>query len=204
LRKQLLATPIRQRAARTHFLENHDERRIAGVLSPAEHRAAALLVLGLPGMRLLYEGQIHGWRQYVPVQLGCWPDESTEPEILSMYEQLLTALKASTVGRGECRLLDHRAELGNESAGNFVIIQWRTSPREVDLVVVNLTPHSSRCRVLPAIDTPAANGWALRDLLGTGSSRKAGTCLPSGEFSFEAAAHAAHLFRLMPRAGRLK
>ena len=81
LRRHLLTTPPHHRAARTHFLENHDERRIASVLSPAELRAAALLILGLSGMRLLYEGQLHGWRQQAPVHLGRWPDEQFNREI---------------------------------------------------------------------------------------------------------------------------
>src|SRR5438477_1443724 len=43
-------------AASSHFLENHDEPRIASLLSLREHRAAALLTLGLPGLRLLPDG----------------------------------------------------------------------------------------------------------------------------------------------------
>jgi glycosidase len=55
-------------SASVHFLENHDEPRIASLLSIEEHRAAALLLLSLPGMRLLHEGQLSGIRQRVPVQ----------------------------------------------------------------------------------------------------------------------------------------
>jgi glycosidase len=79
------------RAASAYFLENHDERRIAGVLPPAEHRAAAALVMGLPGMRMLHDGQLSGRRIQVPVQLGRWPDEPVDAEIQAMYEQILGA-----------------------------------------------------------------------------------------------------------------
>jgi hypothetical protein len=199
LRKQLLSSPIGERSARTHFLENHDERRIASVLSPAEHRAAALLVLGLPGMRLLHEGQLHGWRHHVPVQLGHWPGEPAQPEILSMYKDLLAALKASAVGRGECRLLHPRAGPENEGAGSCVIVQWQKSPREVDLVVVNLSPHASQCRVRLEIKEFAAPDWELRDLLGSGSSHLDGVGLADGGINFEVRAHGVHLLRLQAR-----
>ena len=50
---------------RTHFLENHDEERIAPRLSLPEHAAAALLILGLPGMRFLHEGQLNSARRII-------------------------------------------------------------------------------------------------------------------------------------------
>ena len=53
VQRHLLGMPGGAVAASAHFLENHDEPRIASILSPAEHRAAALLILGLPGMRFL-------------------------------------------------------------------------------------------------------------------------------------------------------
>ncbi len=61
LQKHLYETPPAQLAAGARFLDNHDERRMAAILPPAEFRAAALLLLGLPGLRLLYEGQMEGW-----------------------------------------------------------------------------------------------------------------------------------------------
>ena len=196
LQKQLLATPPSQRVARTHFLENHDERRVASVLSPAEHRAAALLMLGLPGMRLLYEGQMHGHRRQVPVQLGCWPDEPAQQDIECMYEQLLTTLRASAVGRGEGRLLHPCAGQAKESAGEFVIVQWQASGDGADLVVVNLAPHSGHCQVRLAMDKLSAHDWELRELPGGESVHLRGTDLAKNGIRFQAHAHGAHLFRL--------
>lgn len=89
LQDHLTKAPPAYLAASAYFLENHDERRIAAVLPPAEHRAALLLVLGLPGMRMLHEGQLSGRRIQVPVQLGRWPDEPADAEIQAMYEQML-------------------------------------------------------------------------------------------------------------------
>jgi len=133
-------------AASAHFLENHDEPRIASLLSPEEHRAAALVVLGLPGMRFLHDGQVAGARLKVPVQLARCPAEPTQANIARLYEQLLTTLPGTAVGRGEGKLLKPRAAWpDNPTAQDFVIVQWQTQAPEFDLVVVNLAPHRSQC-----------------------------------------------------------
>ena len=58
--KRLLESPPEFVAGSVHFLENHDEARAASRLHLAEHRAAALVILGLPGMRFLHDGQLTG------------------------------------------------------------------------------------------------------------------------------------------------
>ena len=70
-----------------------------------EHRAAALLILGLPGMRFLHDGQLAGARRKVPVQLARCAAEPVQADIQSLYEQLLTALPATAVGQGRGKLL---------------------------------------------------------------------------------------------------
>jgi glycosidase len=57
-------------ARSAHFIENHDEPRIASLLSFDEHCAAALLILALPGMRFLHEGQMGGARIHAHVHFG--------------------------------------------------------------------------------------------------------------------------------------
>ncbi len=122
-----------------HFLENHDERRIAQVLPPDKHRAAAVLTLGLPGMRFLHEGQLSGKRIHVPVQLSRAPDEPVDTQIKTFYENVLTALNSPitlakigraanalpSIGRGEFKLLSPEpAWPGNPSFESFIIVQW--------------------------------------------------------------------------------
>lgn len=147
-----------------HFLENHDEKRIAAILTPAEHRAAALLILGLPGMRFLYEGQLEGWRIQVPVHVARWPNEKTDPEILAMYGQLLAALKNSAVGNGNCHLLRPYDVPGSRDAQHFVVSQWQNAANQFDLVVVNLHSAPARCRVRLAINDLARHDWSVHDL----------------------------------------
>jgi hypothetical protein len=179
-------------SASAHFLENHDEPRIAAVLSPAEHRAAALLTLGLPGMRMLYEGQLDGRRLRVPVQFARWPDELPDAQIQSMYETLFTALANSAVGRGEWKILRTDGDL------NVVIVQWQNSPGQFDLVVVNLASGPARCRVRPELQELSAHEWKIKGALGDDFPSDTWD-FRAGELFLDLPAHAAHLLHFAPK-----
>jgi hypothetical protein len=53
------------------FIENHDEPRAAAVFSPAQERAAVVVMATVPGARLFYEGQIEGRKVRPP---SFWAD----------------------------------------------------------------------------------------------------------------------------------
>ena len=182
-----------------HFLENHDEPRIASILNPAEHRAAALLILGLPGMRLLYQGQLAGATIKNPVQLLRRQAEEAKPEIEKMYDELLTVLKQTSVGQGKAELLQPRpAWSGNPTAGNIVLVQWQREARVFELVTVNLAPHASQCYAQVRLPAGAAKEWELRDLLGDERYIRAADDLQNQGLYLELRAHAAQLFRFQP------
>jgi len=184
-----------------HFLENHDEPRIASALSPAEQRAAALLILGLPGMRFLHEGQLTGARRRLPVQLLRRAPEPAQPEIGAMYEQLLTVLRDTAVGQGAGQLLRPLpAWRTNPTAQNFVIVRWQAKPPEFDLVVVNLAPHHSQCYVRLNAAGLASHDWVLRDLLSTEQHERPGAELDNQGLYLDLPAHGAQLFHVEPRA----
>jgi hypothetical protein len=188
-------------ARSAHFLENHDEPRIASILNPAEHRAAALLILGLPGMRLLYQGQLSGAAIRIPVQLMRRPAEASRPEIEQMYEQLLTVLRQTSVGQGEAELLRPRpAWPGNPTAGNIVLVQWQRRPSEFDLVIVNLAPHPSQCYAPVRLPADTSTQWELRDLLGNEKYVRSAADLQNQGLYLDLRAHAAQLFRFEPAA----
>ena len=167
----------------THFLENHDEQRIASLLSFEEHRAAAVLILSLPGMALLHEGQLTGARERLSVHLGRRRLEPTQAEIANFYGSILKTRQQTNIGKGQWRLLRPReAWPGNPTFSNFVVIEWRpaSSPsrlngpsgeeaREVadaplELMIVNLAPHNSQCRIdLTGI---GEHSWNVRNLIG--------------------------------------
>ena len=186
-------------AGRAHFLENHDELRVASILSLAEHRVAALLILGLPGMRFLYEGQLSGARIQVPVQLGRRAAEPKQADIEKLYEQLLTTLPATAVGQGKGELSKPRdAWAGNPTAQNFVIVQWQRRAPEFDLVVVNLAPVRSQCYAPLSVEHLATHNWEMRDVLGEESHKRSGDDLQNQGLYLDLPPHGAQLFHFGP------
>lgn len=155
---------------RAHFLENHDEPRVSTELSYERHRAAAVLILGLPGMRFLHDGQIEGFRRFARVQLARRAEEPAAADVLSIYSLLLPTFTQSFVGKGQGHLLHPEpAWENNPTHAFFTIVQWFNpeSKTEFDLVVVNLAAHHSQCRIfLPAHET-SSKMWSLVDRIGS-------------------------------------
>ena len=182
-----------------HFLENHDEPRAASLFIPAEHRAAALLALGLPGLRLLHEGQLTGAKTRIPVQLLRRPREPVSDEVKGIYDQLLRGLHGSAVGRGQGRLLRPRAAWpDNQTWRNFVIVQWQTQPGDFDLVVVNLVPHRCQCYVPLIVPNLMSYHWSMQDRLGTEQYLRVGADLERQGLYLDVPPYAAQIFHFQP------
>ena len=185
--------------ASAHFLENHDEARVAAVLEPKENRAVALVILGLPGLRLLHEGQLGGARVRTPIQLGRRPQESPVPEIAQSYDQLLHVVKDSAVGQGNGIVLPPReAWPGNPTAENFVTVQWQAKPPEFDLVAVNLASHRSQCFAPLSIGNLPDHNWSLRDLLSDERHERRGDDLNTQGLYLDLPAFGAQIFHFEP------
>ena len=196
---QLLSAPPEYVAASVHFLENHDEERVAAKLSAVENRAATLAILGLPGMRFLHEGQLTGARLKLPVQLARRPVEPSQPEIHAASEKLLTVLKLASVGRGQAHVLAPRAAWdGNPTSQNFIAVQWQEEAPEFDLVVVNLAAHPSQCYVTLNVPGLADRHWTLRDRLSEESYVRVGSDLAQQGLYLDLPAHGAQVFHFAP------
>ncbi|PYK62601.1 MAG: alpha-amylase, partial [Verrucomicrobia bacterium] len=169
------------------------------ILSLPEHRAAALLTLGLPGMRLVHYGQMTGARIKLPVQLRRRPPEPLRLEIETFYQRLLALLKTSAVGRGKSDLLRPRpAWPDNPTAQNFVVVQWQSQPDCFDLLVVNLAPHRSQCFVSLTVDGLTRRNWLLKDLLGHEEHQRFGDDLQNQGLYLDVDGHGAQLFHFAP------
>jgi len=182
-----------------HFLENHDEPRVASRLSLAEHRAAALAMLTLPGMRFLHEGQLEGARLQLPVQLGRRPSEPLNEAVRALYRQMLDAIQMTNIGRGRGQVLSPQpAWPENPTAGNVLSVFWGASTPTPALAVVNLASHPSQCRVPLPIAHGNESAWNLRDALGTESWKRDVDELTGPGLFLDLPAHAAQLFTLEP------
>ncbi len=196
---RLLGLPRAQLVRGAHFLENHDEPRIAAQLSPVEQRAAALAILGLPGLRFLHEGQLSGAKVKLPVQLARRGPAPVAAAVAEAYDQLLSVLSPSAVGRGEFALLPPReAWPGNPTAQNFIIVQWQAQPPAFDLVVVNLAAHRSQCYAPLTIPQLAEHNWTMRDALGTEAYERFGADLEAQGLYLDLPESGAQLFHFEP------
>jgi len=199
VQRHLLSMTSEALASRAHFLENHDEPRIASILSLEEHRAAALVVLGLPGLRFLHEGQLSGACLKVPVQLARRPEEPKQAAIETIYRQMLSTLPSTAVGQGRNQLLKPRAAWpNNPTAQNFMIVQWQTQGPEFDLVAVNLASHRSQCYVPLTVQGLAEHNWLMKDLLGPEEHKRSGDDLQNQGLYLDLPAQGAQLFHCHP------
>lgn len=166
VRRHLASQPWEQLCAGAHFLENHDEPRIASRLALPAHRAAAWLVLALPGLRFLHEGQLTGARQRIPVQLMRRAAEPPDSAVSALYQEILSLLPRTAIGQGTPRLLTP-VETGADvkPAPGVVLIQWELRPGEGDWVAVNGAADFAEVTLPldPAIFGP---GSQFTDLLG--------------------------------------
>jgi hypothetical protein len=178
------------------FIENHDEPRAMTSLGPWRDRAAAVVALTLPGLRLVHEGQMEGWRLKLPVQLGRRRDEPTVEGLPAFYDALLRALGEAVFHDGTWRLLEPReAWADNPTHRGFVLHQW-SFDREHRLVAVNLGATQAQCFV--ELD-PAEIGereWRLRDLLSPADYVRGGEDLRARGLYLDMPPHACHLFDL--------
>ena len=90
-------------AGSADFLENHDEPRVVFHLSPAEHRAAALLILGLTGMCFRPDGRTRWRASEAPGSTGALLRGPAQTEIANLYDQLLIGAAGHRGGAGQRR-----------------------------------------------------------------------------------------------------
>jgi len=91
------------------FTENQDEARAANAFG-ANNKAASLLTLTLPGLRLVHEGQPAGLRLKQSLYLLREPVEGTDSDVAMFYERLLKVIVHPAVRLGDFHLLDLTGE----------------------------------------------------------------------------------------------
>jgi len=142
-----LSAPLSYQSKMVHFLENHDERRIASVLPCEEHRAAAVLTFFTPGMRLFHDGELHGARIKLPVHLRRSPHEERDPAIVDLYRTLLPLCHSNVATLGGWEVLQSTAAWDtNPTHTNFVsyLLEYQGS---ILIAVVNYADHQGQCYV---------------------------------------------------------
>jgi len=93
------------------FIENHDEPRAITSFGLEKSLAAAMIVLTLPGSKLVHYGQNLGFSIKLPVQLGRYPSESPNNEIQKIYADFLQVLTKNISFSGTWKLVHTRNPL---------------------------------------------------------------------------------------------
>jgi hypothetical protein len=198
-RRHLFALPLPFHKASAHFLENHDEGRIASQLAWPEHRVALLITLAMPGLRLLNDGQCHGETRRVSVHCARQPSPLVNPEVTAYYDQLLTSLQGTAVGRGEPDLVRTApAWPDNPTWQDLVIIQWQSAEDSFDLAVANLASHRGQGYARLTAKGLASHNWSLVDLLGSERYERRGDDLERQGLYLDVPGYATQLFHFTP------
>jgi glycosidase len=87
------------------FLENHDEPRAAGKIG-LNNKAAALVLMTAPGMHLIHQDQMEGFKQKIPVQLLRQAPEHENRKLAAFYQQLFMLQKKELFQEGHIEPLD--------------------------------------------------------------------------------------------------
>jgi hypothetical protein len=152
-------------------------------------------------MRFLHEGQLTGARLKIPVQLLRRASEETNSEVRQMYEQLLTALQTSAIGKGRGELLrPTEARPGNPSGQNITLVQWQKDQSEFDLVAINLATHPSQCYASLRIPDASSGNWYVKDSLGDQQFVRDRAGIKKNGLVLDLPAHAAQLLHFCPAA----
>lgn len=138
------------------FIENHDEPRIASMLEPERHRAAAVMFSTLPGARLFHHGQFEGRTQRIPVFLTRSAREPLDAEIRDFYHNLLELISQSLFHEGEWTLCSVNGWPDNDSCRNLLAWSW-SLPGQRAIIIINSSGQSVQGMVLwPWAEDPQA------------------------------------------------
>ena len=141
------------------FVANHDEDSPIVVFGPERSKAAAAVVMTVPGAKLFTLEQLHGKKYRLPVQYVS-SDWEIDDEFFDFYKKLLAIVDHPCFHDGQWELLEVRAEGGGNSEGVFAW-SW-THFSTCKIVVINYSGESAKF-VLPVGKLPDADTMVVRE-----------------------------------------
>ncbi len=177
------------------FLENHDELRAAALLPLDVHKAAAVVMFLVLGLRLFHAGQLEGRRIKASVHLARRAEEASDPDLQAFYRCLLRCLRRPEVRSGAWRLLECRtAWENNPTWENFLSFDWQRDRARL-LVAVNYSPSRGQC-YLPLPFAARDQKFRLKDLTGAAVYDRNGSDLTSPGLYLDVPAWGFHVFEI--------
>lgn len=156
-----------------HFVENHDEERALAAFGRDRARAATVVMLTLPGMALVHDGQLEGASLRAPIHLARASEAGEASEEGHFVRELLAVTRGAAFTSGTWSLLVTNEEAAH-SGGESPILAWRwRADDEVVAVVINWSAEPASATIeLRRDDLHAAGRQAVVDLA-TGALRGA-------------------------------
>ncbi len=178
------------------FIENHDELRAIEKFGEPKSRAAAIITTTLPGIRLIYEGQIQGYHIKLPVQLRRRPFEEENEQLLNFYLNLLNAIPSQDFSDPNWSLCEvEPINIDDDSFSNIISYLW-WKDNNYRLVVVNYSPNYSKAHVKISPFHFDTYKWRFTDLLDSKSYTYNGEELYKYGLYIELEAWKGHIFEI--------
>ncbi len=124
------------------FLENHDEERASSIWMNGSLFTSAALTLLLPGMKLIYEGQMKGEKIQYPIQFKRWVDKPLDENTYNFYKNLLKIIKKEIFHNGSWRIICTYSHNEKDFCGVFVY-HWKYISENI-LILINNTEFEKK------------------------------------------------------------
>ncbi len=177
------------------FIENHDELRVIEKFGEKKSLAAAIISMTLPGVRLIYEGQVYGSKIKLPVQLGRWPYEEKNNQLFTFYQNLLKAIPSEEFRDPNWSLCELEPIDDDNTFENIISYLWWEQDK-YRLVVVNYSPNYSKAHVRISPFHFDTFKWRFTDLLNDKYYTYKGEDLYKNGLYIELDAWEGHIFKI--------
>ena len=185
-------------AGSVHFLENHDEPRAAASLpDPGYRHAAVALMLGLPGARLIHDGQVEGRRIRHSIHLSRRADEDPDAAEMAFYQGLLSAVQESSIGKGSWQWIKSRPAWNPESFEALQAVLWTAATGARDLLVVNLSDRDAEAHLPISFIGVGGRDWVLSDRISGARYVRHGDQLVADGLYVRLAPHQYQIFQIL-------
>jgi hypothetical protein len=178
------------------YIENHDEQRVINILGENPSKAAAVIVLTLPGASLIHEGQMEGNEIKLPVQLGKNPIEDENAELSKFYNLLIQTIAKEDFDEAQWQLSKVApVGVGDRSYSNIIAYDWRVN-NDLTLIIVNYSIHNSKAHIIIKDFDYGNSQWIFEDIINQKEFRHNGNDLNEYGLYIELEQWESHIFRI--------
>ncbi|MFX0048967.1 MAG: alpha-amylase family glycosyl hydrolase [Candidatus Hermodarchaeota archaeon] len=147
------------------FIENHDEPRAITAFGSEASKAAFIIASTIPGARLIFEGQTHGFKIKIPVQLGRRAIEEEDINILEFYDKILRIIPGREFDEAIWLVCDIKpVSINDNSYTNIISHQWLLGEKRL-VIVANYSSNPSKAHIIINEINYGQSNWRFTDLL---------------------------------------